>query len=100
LALWALICTPELQLRLSSRHDDASIAHQGLRTTSRHIHAPLCSGQVSSTCFDKYRFDADPILLREIAVDMAKLVPPGTEVLAGLEMGGIPVPAPAACPEG
>jgi orotate phosphoribosyltransferase len=51
----------------------------------------LRSGAVSSTYFDKYRFEADPALLLDIAIEMAKLVPPGTEVLAGLEMGGIPV---------
>ena len=51
----------------------------------------LRSGKVSSTYFDKYRFEADPVLLRDIAIEMARLVPSGTEVLAGLEMGGIPV---------
>jgi len=51
----------------------------------------LRSGKVSNTYFDKYRFEADPVLLRTIATEMASLVPPGTEVLAGLEMGGIPV---------
>jgi len=51
----------------------------------------LRSGKVSNTYFDKYRFEADPQLLRDIATEMARLVPPGTEVLAGLEMGGIPV---------
>jgi orotate phosphoribosyltransferase len=51
----------------------------------------LRSGAVSNTYFDKYRFEADPTLLLDIATEMAQLVPPGTEVLAGLEMGGIPV---------
>lgn len=51
----------------------------------------LRSGNVSDTYFDKYQFEADPELLREIAEAMAALVPPRTEVLAGLEMGGIPV---------
>jgi orotate phosphoribosyltransferase len=51
----------------------------------------LRSGVASTTYFDKYRFEADPVLLLDIATEMAKLVPPGTEVLAGLEMGGIPV---------
>jgi orotate phosphoribosyltransferase len=51
----------------------------------------LRSGKVSNTYFDKYRFEADPVLLRDIAIEMARLVPAGTEVLAGLEMGGIPV---------
>ncbi|HEU4947499.1 MAG TPA: orotate phosphoribosyltransferase [Kribbella sp.] len=51
----------------------------------------LRSGRAATEYFDKYRFEADPVLLDEIAQAMAALVPPGTEVLAGLEMGGIPV---------
>lgn len=51
----------------------------------------LRSGLVSDTYFDKYRFEAEPVLLREIARQLAPLVPEGTEVLAGIEMGGIPV---------
>lgn len=51
----------------------------------------LRSGQVATEYFDKYRFEADPVLLDEIAQRMAPLVPDGAEVLAGLEMGGIPV---------
>ncbi|MEU4192497.1 phosphoribosyltransferase family protein [Kribbella sp. NPDC026611] len=51
----------------------------------------LRSGQTSTEYFDKYAFEADPVLLDEIAAAMVELVPPDTEVLAGLEMGGIPV---------
>ncbi|TDO35274.1 orotate phosphoribosyltransferase [Kribbella sp. VKM Ac-2527] len=51
----------------------------------------LRSGMVATEYFDKYRFEADPVLLDEIARAMVPLVPAGTEVLAGLEMGGIPV---------
>lgn len=51
----------------------------------------LHSGKTSDTYFDKYRFESDPVLLRDIAQEMVKLIPAGTEVLAGLEMGGIPV---------
>jgi orotate phosphoribosyltransferase len=51
----------------------------------------LRSGAVSDTYFDKYLFESDPQLLRAIAKQMAENVPPGTEILAGLEMGGIPV---------
>jgi orotate phosphoribosyltransferase len=54
-------------------------------------HFVLRSGRSASEYFDKYRFEADPILLDAIAEQMAALVPPDTEVLAGLEMGGIPV---------
>lgn len=51
----------------------------------------LRSGQVSNEYFDKYLFEADPALLRAIAEAMAALVPPETEVLAGLELGGVPI---------
>jgi orotate phosphoribosyltransferase len=51
----------------------------------------LRSGQVAGEYFDKYRFEGDPVLLDEIAAAMVPLVPADTEVLAGLEMGGIPV---------
>jgi orotate phosphoribosyltransferase len=51
----------------------------------------LRSGQVSDFYFDKYLFEADPELLRELADLAVPLVPAGTEVLAGLELGGVPV---------
>ena len=51
----------------------------------------LRSGVVSKTYFDKYQFESQPALLREIASAMADLLPADTEVLAGLEMGGIPI---------
>lgn len=51
----------------------------------------LRSGQISNEYFDKYLFEADPVVLAEIAKIMSELIPEGTEVLAGLEMGGIPV---------
>ena len=51
----------------------------------------LRSGVVSSEYFDKYRFESDPALLRVIAEAMAPTVPEGTEMLAGLELGGVPI---------
>ena len=51
----------------------------------------LRSGTTSHEYFDKYRFEARPELLREIAKQMASSIPVGTQVLAGLEMGGIPI---------
>ena len=49
------------------------------------------SGAVSNVYFDKYRFEADPVLLAEITREMARAMPAGHDMLAGLEMGGIPV---------
>ena len=51
----------------------------------------LRSGVRSTEYFDKYLFEADPDLLKHIASAMVKLVPPGVDALAGLEMGGIPI---------
>lgn len=51
----------------------------------------LRSGQISTHYFDKYLFESDPKLLVEIAEKLSELIPDGTEILAGLEMGGIPV---------
>lgn len=51
----------------------------------------LRSGTRSNEYFDKYRLESNPELLLQIAFQMKKLIPADTEVLAGLEMGGIPV---------
>lgn len=51
----------------------------------------LRSGKMSSTYFDKFLFESDPILLGDITQAMVPLIPEDTEVLCGLEMGGIPV---------
>jgi orotate phosphoribosyltransferase len=51
----------------------------------------LRSGHTETTYFDKYLFEADPRLLHDIATALAHLVPEGTEILAGLELGGIPI---------
>ena len=51
----------------------------------------LRSGLISNEYFDKYLFESNPTLLKEIANQLSKLIPEGTEVLAGLEMGGIPI---------
>ncbi|MBA2282217.1 MAG: orotate phosphoribosyltransferase [Acidimicrobiia bacterium] len=51
----------------------------------------LRSGQQATEYFDKYRFEADPALLVDVGAALAALVPEGTEVLAGLELGGVPL---------
>jgi len=66
----------------------ATLVEQRCRLTG---HFVLRSGIETDTYFDKYRFEADPVLLREVAAAMVDRIPSGTEVLAGLEMGGIPV---------
>jgi orotate phosphoribosyltransferase len=51
----------------------------------------LRSGVMSDQYFDKYRFESRPDLLKAIAEHMVGMLPRGTQVIAGLEMGGIPI---------
>ncbi len=51
----------------------------------------LRSGQVAAEYFDKYLFEADPLLLRGVAEHMTVLVPPDAQLLGGLELGGVPI---------
>ncbi|HEY9562575.1 MAG TPA: orotate phosphoribosyltransferase [Nocardioides sp.] len=51
----------------------------------------LRSGQVASEYFDKYLFESDPVLLGRVADQMLALLPEDTELLGGLELGGIPI---------
>jgi orotate phosphoribosyltransferase len=51
----------------------------------------LRSGRTSTEYFDKYLFEANPLLLKAIAEHMAGMVPGNCHALAGLEMGGIPL---------
>jgi len=51
----------------------------------------LRSGQVADTYFDKYLFESRPALLDRVATGMLDLLPQGTELLGGLELGGIPI---------
>lgn len=51
----------------------------------------LRSGNISNFYWDKYRFESDPTLLTAIAAEMAGLLPPACDGLAGLELGGVPL---------
>lgn len=51
----------------------------------------LRSGQVADTYFDKYLFEAQPDLLDRVAAQMVDLLPADTQLLGGLELGGIPI---------
>jgi len=52
----------------------------------------LSSGQRSKYYLDKWRFETDPALLREIAKALATLLPdPAPDRLAGVELGGVPL---------
>lgn len=51
----------------------------------------LRSGQVSHEYFDKYLFESRPELLDRVAAQMLAMLPEGTELLGGLELGGVPI---------
>ena len=51
----------------------------------------LRSGQVATEYFDKYLFESDPKLLSRVVDRMLDLVPEDTELLGGLELGGVPI---------
>ncbi|QLH53995.1 MAG: Orotate phosphoribosyltransferase [Candidatus Kapaibacterium sp.] len=51
----------------------------------------LRSGILSNEYFDKYQFESDPKLLREIAKGMINFLPNDFDLIAGLETGGIPL---------
>jgi orotate phosphoribosyltransferase len=51
----------------------------------------LRSGQVAGEYFDKYLFETDPDLLARVAAAMVPILPDDTDLLGGLEMGGIPI---------
>lgn len=71
--------------------DKAEIARQIYHSSHLTGTFTLRSGQVSNEYFDKYLFEAKPELLAEIAALMKDIVPSGSEILAGLELGGIPI---------
>jgi orotate phosphoribosyltransferase len=71
--------------------DKAELAKRVVEIALRRGEFKLRSGQISSVYFDKYQFEARPELLREVARQLAPLVPKDTEVLAGLELGGVPI---------
>lgn len=81
------------------RASDSHAQVPGAQSLAARVHAAahltgqfvLRSGAVSDEYFDKYRFEADPALLREIGTEMLSLLPVGAEAVAGLELGGIPL---------
>jgi orotate phosphoribosyltransferase len=49
----------------------------------------LRSGKRSNRYFDKFLFETDPALLKRLGVQLAALVPPGTQRLAAPELGAV-----------
>jgi orotate phosphoribosyltransferase len=79
--------------------DRAEAGENGVVTLASRIFAAshltgsfvLRSGLTADRYFDKYRFESDPSLLADIVEELTALVPPGTDGLAGLELGGVPI---------
>ena len=83
----------------TNRPDSPGIGQNGGVTLAARVFAAshltgtfvLRSGRRADHYFDKYRFESDPALLAEIVAALVPLVPEGTEGLAGLELGGVPL---------
>ncbi len=71
--------------------NDATLARDLAATATLRGSFLLRSGTVADTYFDKYRFEGDPALLRRLADAMLAQVPGDTQILAGLELGGVPI---------
>lgn len=69
---------------------DLARAHRVYETCHPTGSFRLRSGQISDEYFDKYLFEADPALLRDVAVAVVAMVP-DCDALAGTELGGIPL---------
>jgi orotate phosphoribosyltransferase len=69
---------PDLAARLA----DVAVVHGDFE---------LADGRRLTSYFDEYRLAANPHLLAEVAEAMVTMVPADTDVLAGIELGGIPL---------
>lgn len=83
--------SPDAHDSTSDRAPDGSLAADIDACCRLHGEFTLRSGQVSHEYFDKYLFESDPVLLDRVATAMVDLLPADTELLGGLEMGGIPL---------
>ena len=53
----------------------------------------LPSGNTSNKFFDKYQFESNPNLLKEVVLHLKPLINFNFDMVAGLEIGGIPIAA-------
>jgi len=60
----------------------------------------LSSGRKSKYYVDKYVFETNPLCLEAIGERVAKMIPAGTQKLAGIEIGSIPLAAIASVKSG
>ena len=73
---------------MMTRHELAKAIYDTAHITGDFL---LRSGARSTEYFDKYLFESQPVLLATIAEHLVSLIPPQTEVLCGLELGGVPL---------
>ena len=96
--------TPEHQtgahtpLHLKARQPTRSFASTHLDTPAIQVpvsfltgNFTLRSGRLATKYFDKHQVESRPELLGPICEALARLVPADTDVLAGLDLGGIPI---------
>lgn len=83
----AFLHFPQLFVKMSQ----SELAKEIVRVSYLRGEFRLRSGQISSHYFDKYQFESNPLLLKRLAKEMVKKIPPDTEILAGLELGGVPL---------
>ena len=69
----------------------SELAHRIYQTSHLTGQFTLRSGAIATEYFDKYQFETDPELLAELAAHLQPLIPDNTDVLAGLELGGVPL---------
>jgi orotate phosphoribosyltransferase len=70
---------------------DLNLARQIFEASHLTDEFRLTSGTLSSDYFDKYQFEADPGILRDVVVQRKEFLPSQLDFLAGLELGGIPL---------
>jgi orotate phosphoribosyltransferase len=78
------------QTRSVERHELAGALYRAAHLTGSFT---LRSGQTSTEYFDKFQFTSRPELLEAVSSQLAKMVPPEVEVVAGLQLGGVPLAA-------
>ncbi|MXW77590.1 MAG: orotate phosphoribosyltransferase [Gemmatimonadetes bacterium] len=67
------------------------LAHRIYQTAHLRGQFTLRSGATATEYFDKYQFETHPELLRALAIHLQPLIPDDTDILAGLELGGVPI---------
>jgi len=73
----------------ASRADHAALGRELVEAALLRGDFVLSSGARSDYYLDKYRFETKPALLRKLAAELADLIPPETDRLAGTELGAV-----------